>query len=255
MKAKSVVAVVCMMILLWTAYPADAYADREIINEYYDNSNVTINEYHEGPSAADLDAIHADIRYPRKESFYLDDYKYATVSRNSVLAFKDPNAADVMAGSNTYSVYKDEEVVILAESQGYACVIFPNLGRAGWINQDYLAYKTTFADSTDYSSQNTEANQLIGRIAIFGEYEQDYNLVNGKEPIEWIILDVQEDRCLLISRYALDAKRYNSEIEDVTWATCTLRSWLNSTFLNDAFNSEQQKDILESKIDNSSRQG
>ncbi len=90
------------------------------------------------PSAEDLDEIHADIRYPRVESFYLPYYKYAAVSRNAVKAFIDPNAGDVMAASNTFTVTIGEDVVVLAESQGYACVIFPDLGRAGWINKDYL---------------------------------------------------------------------------------------------------------------------
>ena len=90
------------------------------------------------PSAEDLDEIHADIRYPRVESFYLPYYKYAAVSRNAVKAFIDPNASDVMAASNTYTVTIGEDVVVLAESPGYACVIFPDLERAGWINKDYL---------------------------------------------------------------------------------------------------------------------
>ena len=90
------------------------------------------------PSAEDLDEIHADIRYPRVESFYLPYYKYAAVSRGAVNAFIDPNAGNVMADNNTFTVTIGEDVVVLAESQGYACVIFPDLGRAGWINKDYL---------------------------------------------------------------------------------------------------------------------
>lgn len=41
----------------------------------------------------------------------------------------------------------------------------------------------------------------------------------------------------------------------MTWETCTLRSWLNSTFLNAAFSSEEQKAILTTTMDNSESQG
>ena len=75
---------------------------------------------------------------------------------------------------------------------------------------------------------------------IFGAYEQDNNLKNGKEPIEWLVLDVDEDddKVLLLSRYALENKLYHNTKEAVCWATCDLRAWLNSEFLNAAFSSE-----------------
>ena len=45
------------------------------------------------------------------------------------------------------------------------------------------------------------------------------------------------DKALLISRYALDCRPYNLKRESVSWATCGLRTWLNNTFVNEAFNS------------------
>ena len=39
----------------------------------------------------------------------------------------------------------------------------------------------------------------------FGKYEQDNNLENGKEPIEWIILETQDGKSLLISKYGLES--------------------------------------------------
>lgn len=90
------------------------------------------------PSAADLDAINANIKYPLKDSYYLNDYIYTTVIHGGCLAFLNPNANDVMAGNNTFVLSKGEKAVIIAESGNYACVIFPDLGKAGWINIDYL---------------------------------------------------------------------------------------------------------------------
>lgn len=74
----------------------------------------------------------------------------------------------------------------------------------------------------------------------FGAYEQDNDYANGKEPIEWIVLDVQDEKVLLLSKYALEAQPYNSYSGAVTWETCSLRSWLNDTFFYDAFSTEEQ---------------
>lgn len=81
----------------------------------------------------------------------------------------------------------------------------------------------------------------VGSSITFGNYEQG----NGQSPIEWIVLDSQEDRMLLLSKYTLDAKPFH-EVEDwnVTWAECTLRNWLNEEFFNSAFSEEERARIL-----------
>lgn len=83
-------------------------------------------------------------------------------------------------------------------------------------------------------------NAAIGSYVIFGTYEQDNNLANGNEDIEWLVLAKENNRLLVISRYALDSKPYNTEDVSVTWETCTLRTWLNQDFLNTAFSSAEQ---------------
>ena len=80
-------------------------------------------------------------------------------------------------------------------------------------------------------------------VVPFGHYDQDNNPSNGKEPIEWLVLEDKGDTLTLISRYALDAKPYHNEWVYITWANCTLRSWLNGTFLNAAFTSAEQGKI------------
>ncbi len=98
---------------------------------------------------------------------------------------------------------------------------------------------------------------VIGAIIQFGHYEQDNNTGNGKEAIEWIVLDVNKNnQALLISRYGLDVKPYNNvRATDITWETCTLRSWLNDEFLQSAFSEKEQAAILTTSVDNSTSQG
>lgn len=55
---------------------------------------------------------------------------------------------------------------------------------------------------------------------------------------------------LVISRYALDYQPYNSKSTDVTWQTCSLRTWLNETFLNDAFTPDEQAMIQNTAVTN-----
>ena len=95
-----------------------------------------------------------------------------------------------------------------------------------------------------------------GSIVTFGRYEQDADEANGPEPIEWLVLDVQDNQALLLSRYGLDAKPYNTERAAVTWETCTLRGWLNGDFWNKAFTAQEWAAILTTTVDNSaSRNG
>lgn len=82
-----------------------------------------------------------------------------------------------------------------------------------------------------------------GSVFTFGSYEQDGNSKNGKEPIEWQVIAKEDNRILIISKYALDCKDYNEIEKDVTWETCTLRSWLNDDFYNTAFSEDEQKYI------------
>ncbi len=83
----------------------------------------------------------------------------------------------------------------------------------------------------------------VGDYVVFGEYEQDNDTSNGKEDVEWLVLDVQEDRALLISKYLLDSKPYNTTEAHVTWETCTLRKWLNDEFINTAFSNMEKAQI------------
>ena len=80
----------------------------------------------------------------------------------------------------------------------------------------------------------------VGDSVYFGSYEQDNETSNGKEEVEWIVLAKEDNRILVISRYALECKPYNLTHTDVTWETCTLRQWLNGDFLNATFTAEER---------------
>lgn len=75
----------------------------------------------------------------------------------------------------------------------------------------------------------------VGDKVRFGTYEQDNDISNGKEDIEWRVLAKENNRILVISDKALDCQLYNVKYDVVTWKTCTLRKWLNDDFFSSAF--------------------
>jgi len=83
-------------------------------------------------------------------------------------------------------------------------------------------------------------NISVGDYITFGEYEQDNDISNGLEDIEWLVLDVKDGKALVISKYALDCMPYSTNNFNVTWATSTIRSWLNNDFIDSAFSVDEQ---------------
>ena len=110
-----------------------------------------------------------------------------------------------------------------------------------------------------------DSNVQVGDYITFGTYEQDNDLTNGAEPIEWRVLATDSDYSLIISKYGLDAKAYDTDDSLVTWETCTLRSWLNGydassnadgedytsySFISTAFNATEQAAIRITTVQN-----
>ena len=91
----------------------------------------------------------------------------------------------------------------------------------------------------------------------FGNYWQDdtngdgtANQEDQKQPIKWRVLSVTGDEALVVADQALDCQPYNETYKSVTWETCTLRSWLNSTFLNAAFDTDEKSAIWTTTVVN-----
>lgn len=111
--------------------------------------------------------------------------------------------------------------------------------------KDSAAYKESAY--SDYLKDSL-GKYSIGETLTFGTYEQDNNTSTVKEDIEWIVLDKEKDRMLVISKYALDCQQFNSSSTPVNWETSSLRQWLNSTFYDDAFSEIEKQFISMAKV-------
>ncbi len=92
----------------------------------------------------------------------------------------------------------------------------------------------------------------IGDSITYGKYF--FNNKNGLKPIEWIVLDVDKEELLLISKYCLDTVKYCelsaklNGTEACIWENSYLRSWLNNEFFNQAFTEDEKRNILETTV-------
>lgn len=70
------------------------------------------------------------------------------------------------------------------------------------------------------------------------------------EPIEWIVLEKEGYRALLLSKYLLVSHEYNNLNVDITWEESTCRKWLNSDFIKQIFSEKEQESIMISYVHN-----
>lgn len=96
-----------------------------------------------------------------------------------------------------------------------------------------------------------KAKELAGQeTLLLGSMEQDGNPANGVEPIEWLVLDVQDGKALIVSKYALAYLPYSGGNATATWEDSYLREWLNGTFYEAVFTQEERNRIIPTQVDN-----
>lgn len=88
-----------------------------------------------------------------------------------------------------------------------------------------------------------EKNEIL-----FGCYKQER--YSDVLPIKWKVLSRVDEKLFLISEKCLDCKRYSEQWKNATWEYSSLRRWLNSTFLSEAFTKEELSYISETTITN-----
>ena len=80
-------------------------------------------------------------------------------------------------------------------------------------------------------------------VNVTNESAKAADLNDAKEPIKWRVLQVDGDDVFLMSDKNLDCQKYNNNEVDITWETCSLRTWLYSDFYRKAFSTAEQNVI------------
>ena len=116
----------------------------------------------------------------------------------------------------------------------------------------YRSAHCLFSDDPElrptYEQINLARFNGAGNIVLFGRYEQDGDLSNGQERIQWAVLDVQDGKALLISRFLLEVMPFNDKGKAKGWENSTIRKWLNGDFYQQAFTDTEKAAILETEL-------
>ena len=158
----------------------------------------------------------------------IEEFESLNGYKDSVEKINDCNAA--MAEE----CYKNAVECMEAEDYLTAYELFDDLN--GYKDSEKLK------DSIEDKCENVKLARVdIGEVLLFGDYYGNS---------EWIVLDKDCEKILVITKDAIELMPYNEEGTQVTWETCTLRRWLNETYFLCAFNSDERAMILESQIVN-----
>jgi hypothetical protein len=112
-----------------------------------------------------------------------------------------------------------------------------------------LLVSNCFADNFFTELVSSKLKVKVGEVITFG----NYYLVDAQkmEPVEWRVLEVSDNKALLITEYGITSKPYNNKFEKITWAESDIRKWLNSDFYLTAFNTDERKRIADTFVVNS----
>lgn len=132
----------------------------------------------------------------------------------------------------------------------------------------FLTERGSFDDYSkwydQYLSEDRKEEYKVGNTVRFGMFEQDNDTADGDEEIQWIVLETDGEKALLLSKYILDVQpvipspaesKPKNQITwrdrltpDITWADSAIRKWLNGTFISSAFGKTDRRKILTVQI-------
>lgn len=106
-----------------------------------------------------------------------------------------------------------------------------------------------YKDSTEIANTIYEDYKIaklkvanVGDYVYFGSYLPSNCVSDEKTKIEWLVLAKEENKVLVISKFALESLPYHTTFPEngTTWESCSLRKWLNNEFINTAFSADEK---------------
>lgn len=135
------------------------------------------------------------------------------------------NTGDYCGECGRYVHDSVEREITLVSSEDWFCLNCGNIGTSKFC--------------TSCGSKRGEG--LEGSFVRYGAYEQDDNINNGEEEIDWIVLEENDYSMTLLSLRLLDVQSFDASQATSRWSDSSLREWLNDFFLQKAFSETEQK--------------
>ena len=197
----------------------------------------------------------------------LSGYVPQGVSLKGLDVFKNMGKVQAAATLQNPRIVKDSSMDA-GQKVTWDCVWFGSYPQSEVTEKDGDIYNTLknatgWDSNNDIKIGNTKYRRLKGEDATNSNnswWLYDYTTYHyfKYEPIKWRVLSVDGTDALLLADVALDDQRYNLNYKSVTWATSSIRSWLNGysasvnepqkdysykNFINAAFSSEEKNAI------------
>ena len=173
------------------------------------------------------------------------------------------------SGSPKKKTFKPVFGFLLAAMVLAALFIYINRSSLGTASETTAAAAPADADNqAEQTQENPETAESIGRashpgfgalepgqIITLGNYEQDGNLANGAEPVEWLVLENAGDTALVVSVLGLDTMPYREDSDTADWESSSVRAWLEDVFYENAFTDEEKTLIAQKTVIQHSNDG
>ena len=182
--------------------------------------------------------------YFRISEIYFEDGKYKQ--------FSDSKDIIVHSANSNYKEQKYMSALSLYNQGKYeeALAIFQSL--SSYKNSaNYISNCTSkIQEQKIEQRKNKIKNAKFGTVVEIGNYEQDGNVDNGNELIEWYVISKQNNKLLLLTKDILFSHNYDGTYYDGEniWATSDLRQYLNSTIYNSFFGTDEKNYIIQTSV-------
>ncbi|MDR1465505.1 MAG: DUF6273 domain-containing protein [Oscillospiraceae bacterium] len=186
-----------------------------------------------------LEEAHAAVETSPEEGYLGLAAAYEKIgSRDAALVLLKRVAAELPAAQRITAAYHElaERLGVGAETEAPTTTTKPTTAPP-----PTQAPTTAKPTTTKKAASPALSNVSVGKIIKFGPYE-------------WQVLDVKNGRALLITKYVLEARAYNDAdingLHEMTWSDCTLRAYLNGSWLDSNFSQTERAQIANTKVVN-----
>ena len=171
-----------------------------------------------------------------------DPLTFGHTTRWSCLTFGTYPCAEVVSGTfDAVDDYALNEGEVIQDA-----ALYEKLAGSVWINDD-----------TEIDGQRYHRINGAGAITASANRDNHYRWADVEQyhyfaykPITWRVVKIRGTKATLLADRMPDSHPFHDSFEDTNWSKSSLRQWLNSEFLQRAFNDEERECILETENDN-----